>query len=104
MQTKVVQGGGALLACLAMLALGGCGGGSTPAPSPGGGGSPPTGATTYTVGGTVSGLPSGESVTLVNNGANALTLGANGTFTFLQDLPTCFVRLVFRFLGSEMPA
>jgi hypothetical protein len=38
--------------------------------------------TTYTIGGTLSGLNSGASVTLLDNGTNALTLTANGTFTF----------------------
>ncbi len=39
--------------------------------------------TTYTIGGTLSGLNSGASVTpLLDNGSNALTLTANGTFTF----------------------
>lgn len=36
----------------------------------------------YTIGGSVSGLASGAQVTLQNNGANALTLNANGPFTF----------------------
>ncbi len=37
---------------------------------------------TYTVGGTVTGLAAGQSVTLLNNGGNARTVSANGTFTF----------------------
>jgi hypothetical protein len=37
---------------------------------------------TFTIGGTVSGLNTGASVTLLDNGGNALTLSANGTFTF----------------------
>jgi hypothetical protein len=41
---------------------------------------------TFTVGGTVSGLTSGGSVTLLDNGANALTVTANGTFTFTTAL------------------
>ncbi len=38
----------------------------------------------YTIGGTVSGLPSGEQVTLVDNGdtANGLTVTGNGAFSF----------------------
>ena len=44
----------------------------------GGGGSTPT----YTVGGTLSGLASGESVVLQNNGADDLTITADGSFTF----------------------
>lgn len=52
----------ALSAALAALALAGCGGGE--------------------VGGTVSGLGSDRSVTLLNNGADALTVRRNGSFTF----------------------
>ena len=37
---------------------------------------------TYTVGGNIIGLGTGKSVTLLNNGSNALTVSANGTFTF----------------------
>ncbi|MGP0020214.1 MAG: beta strand repeat-containing protein [Candidatus Sulfotelmatobacter sp.] len=40
----------------------------------------------YTVGGTVSGLGTGDSVTLLDNGANALTVTANGKFTFTTAL------------------
>lgn len=36
----------------------------------------------YTVGGTVTGLAPGQSVGLLNNGGNALTVNANGSFTF----------------------
>lgn len=35
-----------------------------------------------TIGGTLSGLPSGDTVTLQNNGANDLKLTSNGTFEF----------------------
>jgi hypothetical protein len=53
--------------------LGGCGGDDD-------GTRPP--AATYTIGGQLSGLESGASVTLRNNGADDLTLTANGSFTF----------------------
>ncbi len=43
-------------------------------------------ATTYTFGGTVSGLSSGASVTLLDNGANSLKVTANGVFTFTTAL------------------
>jgi hypothetical protein len=43
-------------------------------------------ASTFTIGGTASGLISGRSVTLLDNGANALTVTANGTFTFSTGL------------------
>jgi len=36
----------------------------------------------YPIGGTLSGLANGAQVTLQNNGADALALGANGSFTF----------------------
>lgn len=61
----------------ALLLLAGCGGGG----GGGGGGNPPsTQPTTYTVGGTVSGL-SGSGLVLQNN-ADTLTISANGPFTF----------------------
>jgi hypothetical protein len=37
---------------------------------------------TYTIGGSVSGLGAGQQVTLEDNGGNALTVTANGSFTF----------------------
>ena len=43
---------------------------------------------TYTIGGTLSGLVANESVVLQDNGANNLTLGANGTFTFTTPIPS----------------
>jgi uncharacterized repeat protein (TIGR03803 family) len=39
-------------------------------------------ANTYTISGTVSGLASGQQVTLNDNGGDALTINANGSFTF----------------------
>ena len=43
---------------------------------------------TFTIGGTLSGLGSGHSVTLLDNGSDSLALTANGTFTFATALPT----------------
>lgn len=67
----------------AALALGGCGGSSS---GGSGGGSSNSGGTgpapTYTVGGSVTGLASGQSVALLDNGGSALTLSTNGTFSF----------------------
>jgi hypothetical protein len=40
----------------------------------------------YTVGGVVTGLPAGASLTLQNNGEDSLTLAANGNFTFPQTI------------------
>lgn len=61
------------------LLLASCGGGgsSTNPPPP-----PPPAAATYTVGGTVSGLGTGKTLVLRNNGGNDLALNANGSFTF----------------------
>jgi hypothetical protein len=39
-------------------------------------------ASFFTVGGTLTGLPAGDTVTLQDNGADTLTLSNNGTFTF----------------------
>jgi hypothetical protein len=44
-------------------------------------------ASAYTVGGTLTGLPSGGTVTLQDNGSDNLTLSTNGTFTFPMALP-----------------
>jgi 6-phosphogluconolactonase (cycloisomerase 2 family) len=43
--------------------------------------------TNYTVGGTVSGLGAGLSVTLLDNGSDAIPRSANGAFTFPTALP-----------------
>jgi uncharacterized repeat protein (TIGR03803 family) len=62
------------LAGVALAALTACGGdGSSPPP-------------TYTIGGTVSGLASGASLALLDNGADSLTVSANGSFTFKNAL------------------
>lgn len=45
-------------------------------------------AATFTIGGTVSGLTTGKSVTLLDNGGDALTVAVNGTFTFKTALAT----------------
>ena len=65
----------ALLACVTMLSLSGCGGNSSvPSLS--------SACTACSVGGAVSGLSANESVTLLNNGADALSATGNGGFTF----------------------
>ncbi|MFO1217394.1 MAG: beta-propeller fold lactonase family protein [Burkholderiaceae bacterium] len=48
----------------------------------GGGGSDPAAPATFTIGGTVSGLATGQQVTLNNNAGNPTTVTANGAFTF----------------------
>ena len=71
-------------ASLALSACGGGGGGG------GGGGTPSPGpaAPSISIGGTVSGLASGASVVLQNNGQNPTTVNANGAFTFSTLLAT----------------
>lgn len=44
------------------------------------------GTSTYTVGGTVSGLSAGSSLTLMDSGSDALTVSTNGAFTFKTPL------------------
>jgi uncharacterized repeat protein (TIGR03803 family) len=56
-------------------------------------------AATYTVGGTVSGLASGASFTLLDNGADSLSVIANGAFTFATALPAASAYAVTT--GSE---
>jgi hypothetical protein len=45
-------------------------------------------AVTHTIGGTVKGLTSGNSVTLLDDGSDALKVKADGTFTFQTPLVT----------------
>jgi sugar lactone lactonase YvrE len=61
---------------LLVLAVAGCGGDDNN----------PTYSITYSVGGTIAGLATGASVTLTNNGADALTVDANGPFVFPTPL------------------
>lgn len=63
-----------VVALLALLCA--CGGG-------GGSGMPAS----FTVGGATTGLGSGDSVVLADNGADPLTISANGSFTFNTPLP-----------------
>jgi len=69
-----------ILISFALAACSGLPGGSGSGGSGGSGGG--TGTGPFTVGGTVSGLAAGASLTLQNNGADNLTVSANGTFTF----------------------
>jgi uncharacterized repeat protein (TIGR03803 family) len=84
MKKNLLRGTWVPLAWVAMLALAGCGGGS--GGGGGGGGSPSP--TSYSIGGSVSGLSSGQSVTLLNNGADPVTVGANGAFSFSTSMAT----------------
>ncbi|WP_298213664.1 hypothetical protein [Acidovorax sp.] len=66
---------------LAAVLLVGCGGGDDD-----GGTTPPPAAGTFTVGGSVSGLGTGKTLTLQNAGADDLALTANGSFVFVTRL------------------
>ena len=60
------------------LGLSACGGGSSS--------TPPTAPPTNTVGGAVTGLTSGQSVTLLDNGGGTLAVTSNSSFTFATGL------------------
>ena len=79
MQEKLLCGIPAMLACIVLLAQVGCGGGASSSSGGGGG-------TTYTLSGTVTGLGTGQSVSLQNTGGDQLTLSANGAFSFPMGL------------------
>lgn len=68
--TRIFSGFGVLAALL----LAGCGGSDPPDPAP----------STYTIGGTITGLAG--TVVLTNNGGNNLSRSANGSFTFTTAL------------------
>ena len=76
--TKIAYGALCLVSIL-LSACGGGGGGGTPAPVP-------VPVATYSVGGTLTGLAAGNSITLTNNGTDNLPLSANGAFTFTTKL------------------
>jgi 6-phosphogluconolactonase len=59
---------------LALVAITACDGGSSPTPQPP--------LPTYSIGGLVSGIDAGQSVTLQDNGGDDLTVSAHGAFTF----------------------
>lgn len=74
-----LQVGGLLVAVTTLVACGGGGGTAGDAgPAP----TNPAPGTSFSVGGTVSGLGSGRNLVLRNNGGNDLTVSANGSFTF----------------------
>jgi sugar lactone lactonase YvrE len=66
------------LLCSAMVACGGSGSESQPSTS--------APSASYTIAGTVTGLDSGLSLTLLNNGNDALTVDANSTFSFTDKV------------------
>ena len=77
LSNQAVRRVGRLLSALSLLVLGACGGGG------GGGSSAPN---TYPIGGSVSGLASGESVVLQGGSAGSATVSASGTFSFPTQL------------------
>jgi uncharacterized repeat protein (TIGR03803 family) len=111
MHTNLERAVWAVLGCVVMtISLDGCGstttttssvttttpdaGGSSPGSSTSGGSSSGSGSggstsgasTTYTVGGMVSGLDANESVTLLDNGGDAVNVSSDGAFTFPTQL------------------
>ncbi len=78
--TTPMRAGFAAVGCIAILSLSACGGSSSTVPTPG-----TLAAPSYSVGGTVTGL-AGSTVELENNGGDALSIGANGTFAFVTPL------------------
>jgi len=68
-----------LLVSVSLFGFTACGGG-------GSGGSDGDATNSFTIGGSLSGLAAGASVTLQNNAADDLTLSANGSFTFATAL------------------
>src|SRR5580698_8794405 len=81
-------GGWAGSVLLATLVMTGCGGTGSSSPSAPSGGTPDTaGPSTFTIGGTVSGLAAGAQLKLNDNGSDALNVLANGTFTFSSPVP-----------------
>ena len=59
--------------------------------------------TTYTIGGNVSGLAAGNSVTLRNNGGNDLAVAADGAFTFSTAIADGAAYLVTVFTQPTTP-
>jgi hypothetical protein len=70
--SSLIRNSMAMLLATLVLILAGCGGGRGEHKS----------AALYTINGQVSGLADGQQVTLLNNGGNAITMTANGAFTF----------------------
>lgn len=61
-------------------------------------------ASTFTVGGTVTGLATGGNVVLQNNAGNNLTVSASGSFTFTTALATGATYAVTRLTNPTLPA
>jgi serine/threonine-protein kinase len=75
---------GVAIFAISSLVLVGCGGGGSSAQTS-------QGTATYTVGGSVSGLPVGTSVVLQNNAGDNRTVSINGTFTFATSVATATI-------------
>ena len=67
---RILSGVSIAAGALGLVACGGGGGGSAPA------------TPSYTIGGTLNGLDSGQSITLLDDGGDAMILSGNGSFQF----------------------
>jgi large repetitive protein len=68
----------AITFAMPLILLSACGGSGTPAPT--------IPSNVYRIGGTISGLADGNSITLTNNGGDAVTKSTNGSFRFSNAL------------------
>jgi uncharacterized repeat protein (TIGR03803 family) len=75
---------GAVMATMALAACGG--GGGNDAGNSGGGGTGGGTPNTFSIGGAVSGLPSGAQLSVLNSGSGAQTISANGPFTLTSTV------------------
>lgn len=76
------------LCCILNACGGSDGAASGPGPGTGSGGGNSATPASYSLGGKISGLAAEQQVTLLNNGSDALTLSADGTFTFPTAIPS----------------
>ncbi|MFL9889137.1 NHL repeat-containing protein [Paraburkholderia agricolaris] len=92
-----------VMSTLVLSACGGGGSGSggnqTPPTVTPPGSSPGTPGSSYTIGGSVSGLDSGRSLSVLDNGADTLSITANGAFTFAT--PVSFNKAYAVTVGSQ---
>ncbi|QDQ84086.1 hypothetical protein FNZ07_23470 [Paraburkholderia megapolitana] len=103
-----------LAAAALCVALAACGGSNSPGTSPSTSSGPPTTTSTsaappvspwpgFTVSGTVAGLSGGETLTLLDNGSDSLTLTGNGAFTFAALVPANIKAGYVVTVGSQSP-
>ena len=103
-----------LAAAALCVVLAACGGGSnSPGTSSSTSSPPPVTSSTasppvspwpgFTVSGTVAGLSGGETLTLLDNGSDSLTLTGNGAFTFAALVPANIKAGYVVTVGSQSP-